>query len=120
AAAHRPAPRQLYATHGDYQPRNWLVDGGRLAVIDYGRAGYRPWVTDLVRLEHGVFAPDGGPLRAAFYAGYGRDPEEEPEAWLLDNLLQSLGTVVWAYEVGDAAFEDEGRRMVERVLQRWD
>jgi aminoglycoside phosphotransferase (APT) family kinase protein len=118
ASAHRPAPRLLYATHGDYQPRNWLVHGGRLAVIDYGRAGYRPWVTDLVRLEHSWFDGDGG-LRDAFYAGYGRLPEEEPDAWLLDNLLQSLGTVVWAHDVGDAAFEAEGRRMVARVLGRW-
>ncbi|NKX54259.1 phosphotransferase [Arthrobacter mobilis] len=118
AAAHRPAPRLLYATHGDYQPRNWLVHENRLAVIDYGRAGYRPWVSDLVRLEHGWFGHDSG-LRGAFYAGYGRTPDEEPEAWLLDNLLQSLGTVVWAHDVGDAGFEAEGRRMVGRVLERW-
>ncbi|WP_413248845.1 aminoglycoside phosphotransferase family protein [Sinomonas flava] len=127
AHAHRPEPRRLYATHGDYTPRNWLVDGdpsadGRVSVIDWGRAGYRPWVTDLVRLEHQWFKPDrpgthdAARLRAAFYAGYGRDPAQEPGSWRLDNILQSLGTIVWAHDVGDAAFEEEGRRMLARVV----
>ena len=120
AGAHRPGPRLLYATHGDFQPRNWLVHDGRLSIIDYGRAGYRPWVSDLVRLEHQYFSDDGGgALREAFYSGYGRLPGEEPESWLLDNLLQSLGTIVWAHEVGDTAFEAEGHRMLDRVLGRW-
>lgn len=129
AAAHRPAPRWLYATHGDFQPRNWVLDGdpaagGLVSLIDWGRAGYRPWVTDLVRLEHQSFqagprqsAHDAARLRAAFYAGYGRDPTSEPGSWLLDNLLQALGTVVWAHEVGDAPFEDEGRRMLARAVE---
>ncbi|MGT2462045.1 phosphotransferase family protein [Sinomonas atrocyanea] len=141
AAAHRSAPRWLSATHGDYTPRNWVVDGdpaagGLVRVIDWGRSGYRPWVTDLVRLEHQWFQPsqdagsgptgdggeqdgtghDGGGLRAAFYAGYGRDPAEESDSWRLDNILQALGTIVWSREVGDAAFEEEGRRMLARVV----
>ena len=135
ARAHVQEPRVLVATHGDYQPRNWIEDGssddlawnngtGLLHVIDWGRAGYRPWVTDLVRLEHSWFADDGGDrdggaLRAAFYAGYGRDPREEPGAWRLDNMLQSLGTIVWAHDVGDAAFEEEGRRMLARIAEWW-
>ncbi|NUP73730.1 MAG: aminoglycoside phosphotransferase family protein [Sinomonas sp.] len=131
AAAHQASPRVLYATHGDYLPRNWIEDGGLVGIIDFGRAGYRPWVTDLVRLEHRYFASQSGPdaasrggtahdgarLRAAFYAGYGRDPAEEPDSWRLDNLLQALGTVVWAHDVGDAAFEEEGRHMVTRVVE---
>ncbi|GAB3276716.1 hypothetical protein GCM10027449_15990 [Sinomonas notoginsengisoli] len=129
-ASHRPANRWLYATHGDYQPRNWIEDGdwtagqGRVSIIDWGRAGYRPWVTDLVRLEHQWFQPrpdrpahDGARLRASFYAGYGRDPAQEPDSWRLDTLLQSLGTIVWAHEVRDAAFEEEGRRMLARAVE---
>ncbi|MEA5457355.1 phosphotransferase [Sinomonas sp. JGH33] len=125
-ATHRPAPRVLYATHGDYQPRNWIEDGGLVSVIDFGRAGYRPWVTDLVRLEHEYFAGDarrrdpthdGAALRAAFCAGYGREPAEEPDSWRLDNVLQALGTVVWAHDVGDVPFEDAGRQMIIRILE---
>ena len=158
ARAHRPEPRLLVATHGDYQPRNWIEDGrweaghGLMNIIDWGRAGYRPWVTDLVRLEHSWFtrvdsdsghrptradngaadngaadngaadngaADDGAALRAAFYAGYGREPSEEPGAWRLDNLLQSLGTIVWAHDVGDAGFEEEGRQMLARAVEWW-
>lgn len=115
---HRPAPRLLYATHGDYQPRNWVENEGVLSVIDFGRAGYRPWVTDLVRLEHAYFA-EHPELRAAFLDGYGRDPEDDQDSWRLDQLLQSLGTIVWAHDVGDAPFEDAGRRMLERVIERF-
>lgn len=117
-AAHRRVPRTLYATHGDFHPRNWMVHDGRLFVIDYGRAGYRPWVSDLVRLEHQQFVGRPG-LRAAFYAGYGSLPEREPASWRLDNVLQSLGTVVWAHDVGDAAFEAQGRDMLSRILAWW-
>jgi Ser/Thr protein kinase RdoA (MazF antagonist) len=116
AASHVPAPRVLYATHGDYQPRNWVEDGGLLGVIDFGRAGYRPWVTDLVRLEHAYFL-DRPDLRDEFFAGYGRDPAEEHDSWRLDHLLQSLGTIVWAHDVGDSLFEATGRRMLERVVE---
>ena len=115
---HRPAPRMLYATHGDYQPRNWVEDQGVVRVIDFGRAGYRPWVTDLVRLEHAYFT-DHPELRSAFLGAYRRDPEDEPGSWLLDNLLQSLGTIVWAHDVGDAPFEQSGREMLARVVERF-
>jgi tRNA A-37 threonylcarbamoyl transferase component Bud32 len=118
ADTHIAAPRILYATHGDYQPRNWIHDDGRLSMIDFGRAGYRPWVTDFVRLEHSYFE-DHPDLRTAFLRGYGRDPAEEPDSWRLDNVLQSLGTVVWAHDVGDRLFEAAGLRMVERVVERF-
>ncbi|WP_334171680.1 phosphotransferase family protein [Sinomonas sp.] len=116
--AHRQAPRTLYATHGDYQPRNWVEDRGILGIIDFGRAGYRPWVTDLVRLEHTHFAVCPA-LRTVFLTAYGRDPAEEMDSWRLDNILQSLGTIVWAHDVGDAAFEDHGREMLATVVERF-
>ncbi|GGC78233.1 hypothetical protein GCM10011512_00970 [Tersicoccus solisilvae] len=117
AARHRLEPRPVTATHGDYQPRNWLIHDGVVSVIDWGRAGYRPWVSDLIRLAHQLTGSTV--LWEALLAGYGRDPADEPGAWLLDNLLQSVGTVVWAHDVGDPVFEAEGRAMVARVLDRW-
>ncbi|WP_427018055.1 phosphotransferase [Pseudarthrobacter sp. P1] len=54
-----PGPVQLVTTHGDYQPRNWLQEDGRIKVIDFGRADARPWVHDLVRLTHQQFLRPG-------------------------------------------------------------
>ncbi|HZX05471.1 phosphotransferase family protein, partial [Kribbella sp.] len=38
-------PAVLVPTHGDWQPRNWLIDGGTVRVIDFGRAALRPAYT---------------------------------------------------------------------------
>jgi thiamine kinase-like enzyme len=112
----RPGVVQLVATHGDYQPRNWLQDNGQIKVIDFGRAEPRPWVHDLVRLSHQRFVnrPD---LADAFHAGLGKtvDPAEL-DVCRLENLNQAISTVVWANQVGDTAFEQTGRERVERVL----
>ena len=71
---------------------------------------------DLVRLSHQQFVqrPE---LAEAFHAGLGRTlgPADE-DLWRLENLNQSIGTVVWAHQMGDTAFEQAGRDMVERVL----
>ncbi|WP_181365222.1 hypothetical protein [Arthrobacter sp. HMWF013] len=40
----------------------------------------------------------------------------EADLWRLENLNQAVGTVVWAHQIGDAAFEESGRGMVGRVL----
>lgn len=116
-----PSTVELVPTHGDYQPRNWIVGpGGEVAVIDFGRAELRPWYTDLVRLEHRYFAP-GPELRDAFLRGYAPhssarlDDAGEPGR-RLDDLMQSLGTIVWAHDVGDPGFEEEGRTMLTRAL----
>lgn len=119
----RPQPVELVPTHGDYQPRNWLVrPGGRIAVIDFGRAELRPWYSDLVRMEHHDFElrPD---LRAAFMDGYGPEPgsaapsEGYPAPGRrLDELMQALGTIVWSRDMGDARFEEHGRTMLTRIL----
>jgi hypothetical protein len=73
-------------------------------------------VHDLVRLSHQQFV--GRPeLEAAFYDGYARMVgASETDLWRLEHLNQAIGTVVWANQVGDAAFEQAGRTMLERVL----
>lgn len=90
-------------THGDIQPRNLLLDpdSGRLALIDFEKAGIAPPVRDLVRLEAGVFT--GRPrLSAAFYDGYGRelDPVESLalRAWV---VLDSVSALAWGIPNGD-------------------
>jgi len=114
AVAQRPV--RLTFTHGDFQPRNWLVHGGRVGVIDFGRAAQRSWVSDLVRLRNQQFV-DRPDLSAAFDAGLARPLTiDDRELLTLETVRESVGTVVWAHGIGDDDFEEHGRRMVERVI----
>lgn len=108
-------PAALVPTHGDWQPRNWLVEGGSVSVIDFGRADLRPPSTDLVRLAAREFrdAPD---LETAFFGGYGDDPRE-PRAWHRMQVREAIGTAAWAFRVGDQLFEAQGHRMIAEALE---
>ncbi|BBF99235.1 MULTISPECIES: phosphotransferase [Pseudonocardia] len=107
-------PATLVPTHGDWQPRNWLVHDGTITVIDFGRAALRPAHTDLCRLAVQQFRvrPD---LERAFLDGYGDDPRSAP-AWRREQLREAIGTAAWAYRVGDERFERQGHRMVAEAL----
>ncbi|MEV2237478.1 phosphotransferase [Micromonospora sp. NPDC049891] len=112
-----PTPSaSLVPTHGDWQPRNWLVHDGVVGVIDFGRAAMRPAYTDLGRLAAQDFRRDPE-LEAAFLDGYGPDPRE-PDAWHRTRVREAIGTAVWAYRVGDQAFEAQGHRMIAEALAR--
>lgn len=107
-------PTVVVPTHGDWQPRNWLVHEDVVSVIDLGRADLRPAHTDLARLAAQQFRTDPA-LEAAFLQGYGRDPRE-PSAWHRTRVREAIGTAVWAHQVGDEAFEEQGHRMVAEAL----
>ncbi|HEY8590677.1 MAG TPA: phosphotransferase [Naasia sp.] len=113
-AAYRFRPVTLVPTHGDWQPRNWLLDGRTIKVIDFGRFEYRPAYTDLGRLatQQWQSAPD---LEAAFLRGYGGDPRE-PEQWRAHLLRQAVSVAVWAHKVGDAEYEQQGLRMLDEAV----
>ncbi|WP_238173699.1 phosphotransferase [Kribbella speibonae] len=104
----------LVPTHGDWQPRNWLVDNGTVRVIDFGRADLRPAYTDLVRLAAQQFRTQPS-LEPAFVTGYGSDPRE-PAAWQRARLREAISTAVWAHQVGDESFEQQGHRMIAEAL----
>ncbi|MCD5315875.1 aminoglycoside phosphotransferase family protein [Kineosporia babensis] len=101
-------------THGDWQPRNWLVHDGEVRVIDFGRAELRPAFTDVTRLmvQQWRGRPD---LEAAFYEGYGAPPAD-PDVLQRDLVRGAISTAVWAYRVGDEGFEAQGLRMIADVL----
>ena len=107
-------PSRLVPTHGDWQPRNWLVSGGTVSGIDFGRADLRPAFTDLARLSVQQFRARPS-LEAAFFDGYGSDPRE-PQAWQRNRIREAIGTAVWAYAVGDERFEQQGHRMIAEAL----
>ena len=107
-------PATLVPTHGDWQPRNWLVEAGEVRVIDFGRAALRPAITDFSRLAAQDFLRDPR-LEDAFLRGYGHDPRER-DAWYRTRCREAIGTAVWAYQVNDSAFEAQGHRMIAAIL----
>lgn len=112
--AYRPRPVTVVLTHGDWSPRNWLVDHPTVKIIDFGRFDHRPALSDFCRLaaRHWRTHPD---LEHAFFDGYGTDPRDL-ELWAIFTLREAIGTAVWAYQVGDEPFENEGHRMIADAL----
>jgi hypothetical protein len=108
------SPATLLPTHGDWQPRNWLIHDGIVSVIDFGRAEMRPALTDFARLAAQDFRRNPV-LEEAFLAGYGSDPRER-DAWHRTLVREAIGTAAWAYQVSDAAFEAQGHRMIAEAL----
>jgi len=104
----------LVPTHGDWQPRNWLVHNGIVSVIDFGRAAMRPALTDFARLAARDFRRDPE-LEATFLDGYGTDPRDTG-AWHRARVREAIGTAAWAYRVSDEAFEAQGHRMIAEAL----
>jgi hypothetical protein len=107
-------PVTLVPTHGDWQPRNWLVHEGVVNAIDFGRADLRPAFTDFARLAVRQFRTDPA-LESAFLDGYGSDPREAA-GWRRNRVREAIGTAVWAHQVGDGPFEQEGHRMIAEAL----
>ncbi|TDW22406.1 phosphotransferase [Kribbella kalugense] len=107
-------PAVLVPTHGDWQPRNWLTDDGTIRIIDFGRADLRPAYTDFVRLAAQQFRSMPA-LETAFVSGYGPDPRE-PDVWHRARIREAVSTAVWAHQVGDEAFEQQGHRMIAEAV----
>ena len=104
----------LVPTHGDWQPRNWLIDEGAVRVIDFGRADLRPALEDLARLARQDFARDPA-LEDAFLSGYCADPREAG-LWRRTLVVEAISTAAWAHGVGDEDFEQVGLQQISRLL----
>jgi hypothetical protein len=110
-----PSPPVIVVpTHGDWQPRNWLLHDGVVSVIDFGRAELRPSATDFTRLSAQQFGTDPQ-LEVAFIDGYGGDPRD-PDAWRRIRIREAIGTAAWAYQLANEPFERQGHRMIAEVL----
>ena len=107
-------PALLVPTHGDFQPRNWLVDSGVVRLIDFGCADLRPAYTDLTRLSYRDFARDPD-LESAFIDGYGADPRRTG-TWTRNRIREGVSTAAWSYQAGDEQFEQEGLRLLADAL----
>jgi len=107
-------PATLVPTHGDWQPRNWLIHDDVVSIIDFGRAAMRPAFTDFARLAVQDFRRDPR-IETAFLDGYGTDPRETA-AWHRTQVREAIGTAAWAYRVGNEPFEAQGHRMIADAL----
>ncbi len=103
-------PVTLVPTHGDWQPRNWLIHDDTVSIIDFGRAAMRPAWTDFNRLTVQDFStrPD---LEEAFLLGYGPDPRAADGSYR-SHVREAIGTACWAFAHGQEAFEAQGLRML--------
>lgn len=104
------------ATHGDYQPRNWLYgDGKTLRTVDFERAEPAAAVRDFRLLVAGAWL-DRPDLRAAFLAGYGRNLNAAEEralaGWV---VLDAIDSVRWGRLHGDAEVEARGLAGLARL-----
>lgn len=113
AATWPDRPVTVVPAHGDWQPRNWLIHGGEVRVIDFGRATMRPAAEDLVRLARQDFVRHPR-LEEAFLNGYGADPREDG-LWRVAQVGEAVGTAVWAHQIGDHAFEQVGHDHLARL-----
>jgi len=113
-AAYRPAPVAAVPTHGDWQPRNWLMSGTELRIIDFGRFEFRPSISDFCRLAAQQWRL-GTELEDAFFEGYGSDPRES-RLWNITMLREAVSTAAWAFQIGDHEFEEQGHRMLVEAL----
>jgi hypothetical protein len=112
-----PGRRSPPSPGGSPKPAgNWVIDNGRVGVIDFGRGLDRSWVSDLVRLQNQQFT--GHPERnRAFMTGLGRTVgNDDAELLVIESMRQALGTVIWAHTIGDRDFEEHGRTMITRLL----
>ena len=114
---YEPKPADVVPTHGDWQPRNWLVDGREVKVIDFGRFEFRPAASDFCRLAVQQWRKDPQ-LELAFFSGYGPDPRNS-QLWKIMQLREAVSTAAWAYMVGDFEFERQGHQMLHDALSRF-
>lgn len=110
-----PAP-VLVPCHHDYTPRNWLVLGGAVHVIDFEWSGLDVWVADLARLHLGIWVsrPD---LQQAFLEGYGQDLGGTDRRLLHGcAVLTAVWLVVKAHETRQPDFEEASRTALLRLI----
>ena len=102
--------------HGDWQPRNWLIDvDGKVLTFDFERVQAEWWCHDLQRLwwREWIDRPD---LAEAHFEGYGRAPSDDEIAMLMaTSAAGHITQIVWATRHGDADFAEAGRQHLQKM-----
>jgi aminoglycoside phosphotransferase len=110
-------PISVVACHGDFSPRNWLVDGEVVRLFDFARFQRDHWTSDFLLLSRRYWI--GHPnLRDTFFDGYGRSPDDTDQPFIRAARGRwAVGTIVWAHEHADAPFEQLGRDELTDLLR---
>jgi len=127
ALEHLAAPVRV-PCHLDYTPRNWLVAGRRVGVVDFEEAAPDVWINDLGRLYFGWWrnplasgqtVPAGADLQEAFLDGYGRHPTDE-ELFLLRACyaLTAVRLVVLARQLHQVRQEAAVRAVLGELMTK--
>jgi hypothetical protein len=100
--------------HLDYQPRNWIL-GDVFGLCDFEHMRRDARIRDFARLEFRRWqaAPN---LRTAFFAGYGRPPNDT-EQRLLESFgaIEAVTALVRGHEQDDLALSTHGRTVLARL-----
>ncbi|MFJ2812147.1 phosphotransferase [Streptomyces sp. NPDC087294] len=105
--------------HGDFPPRNWLLDTDRASnafgAVDLERARPHAVIADAVLLACGpwVGRPD---LEQAFWDGYGRDlSAAEERALRCLSALDAASAIAWGVPNADREIVSRGRAALARL-----
>jgi Phosphotransferase enzyme family len=113
--AELPAPERV-PCHGDYTPRNWIIDNRRVRVIDFEETQPDAWMSDIGRMTIG-FWPGQSHLTDAVLDGYGRRLSADDEATAICLFaVTAVKFIVLGIELGKRDFVSR----TQHVLQQLD
>jgi Phosphotransferase enzyme family len=112
------ADLEVVPCHLDYSPRNWLVDGDRISVIDFEWSGPDFWANDLGKLYFGPWQTEPE-LQAAFLDGYGRALTDTDLAVLRGSYaLTATWHTVWAFTHDNPVHGARCREILRALVRR--
>jgi len=112
--AHLPKPERV-PCHHDYTPRNWVINGGRVQVIDFEETHPDAWITDIARLTIGFWREEPH-LTEAVLDGYGRRLSADDEATSVCLYgVTAVRYIVLGTELGKHDFVERTRHVLHQL-----
>lgn len=112
--AHLPKPERV-PCHHDYTPRNWVINHGRVQLIDFEETYPDAWMTDIVRMTIGFWKEEPH-LTEAILDGYGRRLSADDEATSVClYAINAVRYVVLGTELGKHDFVERTRQVLRHL-----